>query len=61
MQTDNNWAEILADQMINAEGFLEWKFQLLLDYSREREKVSEHRMEECSAYTSHFFKSMNRF
>lgn len=46
MQADNNWAEISADQRINAEGFLEWKLELLLDYSREGEKVSEHGMED---------------
>lgn len=45
MQADNNWAEISTDQRINAEGFLEWKLELLLDYLREGEKVSEHGME----------------
>lgn len=35
MQAEDNCTEISTDQMINAEGFLEWKLQLLLDYSRE--------------------------
>lgn len=61
MQADNNWAEISTDQKINAEGFLEWKPQLLLDYSREGEKVSERGMEDCSDCTSHSWKGMNRF
>jgi len=39
--------------MINAEGFLEWKLQLLLDYSREGDKVSEYGTEDCSDCTSH--------
>lgn len=53
MQAEDNCAEISTDQMINGEGFLEWKLRLLLDYSREGEKVPEHGVANCSDCTFH--------